>query len=121
MIWSLIAVGAYLLPADRPILFYLLAVVVGWVLGGVQALSRSLYGTMIPEHAASEFFGFYSVFSKFSAIWGPLVFSIVSYRTGSGRPAILSVIAFFVIGGVLLSRVNVEEARASKKTWSEAH
>jgi UMF1 family MFS transporter len=93
-------------------------VIVGFVLGGVQALSRSLYGTMIPEEAAAEFYGFYSVFSKFSAIWGPLVFAIVSNATGSGRPAILSVIAFFTFGLILLSRVDVDEARASRDRWS---
>ena len=118
VVWSLIAVVAYMLPAGEAMPFYLIAVVVGWVLGGVQALSRSLYATMIPEEASAEFFGFYSVFSKFSAIWGPLVFSIVSHRTGSGRPAVLSIVAFFVIGGILLARVNVAEARASRASWS---
>ena len=118
VVWSLISVVAYFLPAGQAMPFYLLAVVVGWVMGGVQALSRSLYATMIPEQASAEFFGFYSVFSKFSAIWGPLVFSIVSHRTGSGRPAVLSIVVFFVIGGILLARVNVAEARASRARWS---
>ena len=118
VVWSLIAVVAYFLPAGQAMPFYVIAVAVGWVLGGVQALSRSLYATMIPEEAAAEFFGFYSVFSKFSAIWGPLVFSIVSHRTGSGRPAVLSIVAFFVIGGVLLAKVNVAEARESRARWS---
>ena len=116
--WTLIVVAAYFLPAGQAMPFYIIAVVVGWVLGGVQALSRSLYASMIPEQAAAEFFGFYSVFSKFSAIWGPLVFSVVSHRTGSGRPAVLSIVAFFVIGGFLLARVNVDEARASAKEWT---
>ena len=118
VVWSFIAVAAYFLPAGEALPFYLIAVVVGWVLGGVQALSRSLYATMIPEEASAEFFGFYSVFSKFSAIWGPLVFSIVSHTTGSGRPAIVSIVAFFAIGGFLLSRVNVTEAQAAKEAWS---
>ena len=118
--WSLIAVAAYFLPAGEPLPFYIIAVAVGWVMGGVQALSRSLYASMIPEQAAAEFFGFYSVFSKFSAIWGPLVFSVVSHRTGSGRPAILSIVVFFIIGGVLLARVNVDEARAARIRW-EGH
>ena len=115
--WSIIAVVAYFLPAGAAIPFYIIAVAVGWVLGGVQALSRSLYATMIPEQAAAEFFGFYSVFSKFSAIWGPLVFSVVSHRTGSGRPAVLSIVVFFVIGGFLLARVNVDEARSARSRW----
>ncbi|NND04461.1 MAG: MFS transporter [Acidimicrobiia bacterium] len=116
-IWMAIAFAGYLLPAETPSLLYLLAIVIGFVLGGVQALSRSLYGSMIPEEASAEFYGFFSVFSKFSAIWGPLLFAIVSGTTGSGRPAILSIIAFFGIGIFLLTKVDVEEARASRDRW----
>jgi UMF1 family MFS transporter len=117
VIWSVIAGAAYFLPEGQALPLYGLAVVVGFVLGGVQALSRSLYGTMIPEEASAEFFGFYSVFSKFSAIWGPLVFALVSNATGSGRPAILSIAAFFVVGFVLLALVDVDAARASREKW----
>jgi len=92
--------------------------VVGFILGGVQALSRSLYGSMIPEEASAEFYGFFSVFSKFSAIWGPLIFAVISSATGSGRPAILSIIGFFILGMVLLWFVDVDEARASRSRWS---
>ena len=116
-IWTFIAIAGYRLPADAPTLLYLLAVVIGFVLGGVQALSRSLYGSMVPEEASAEFYGFFSVFSKFSAIWGPLVFAIVSASTGSGRPAILSIVAFFAIGMALLSRVDVAAARESRDRW----
>ena len=63
------------------------------------------------------FFGFFSVFSKFSAIWGPLLFAVISGATGSGRPAILSIIAFFVIGGALLAKVDIAEARRSRERW----
>lgn len=117
VVWIAIAVAAYFLPEGDALPLYLLAIVVGFVLGGVQALSRSLYGTMIPEEASAEFYGFYSVFSKFSAIWGPLVFALVSNATGSGRPAILSVIGFFALGLILLSRVDVAEGRASRERW----
>jgi UMF1 family MFS transporter len=117
VIWGVVAGAAYFLPEGRALPLYGLAVVVGFVLGGVQALSRSLYGTMIPEEASAEFYGFYSVFSKFSAIWGPLVFALVSNATGSGRPAILSIAAFFVVGFVLLALVDVDEARASRERW----
>jgi len=72
---------------------------------------------MIPEAASAEFFGFFSVFSKFSAIWGPLLFALISGITGSGRPAILSIVAFFIIGGLLLSRVDIDEARRSREDW----
>lgn len=117
VVWALTAGSAYFLPEGEALPLYGLAVIVGFVLGGVQALSRSLYGTMIPEEASAEFYGFYSVFSKFSAIWGPLVFAVVSNATGSGRSAILSVVAFFVIGFILLARVDVEAARESRERW----
>ena len=116
-VWTALTIAAYFLPEGQAIPFFFLAVFVGFVLGGVQALSRSLYGTMIPEEAAAEFYGFFTVFSKFSAIWGPLVFAIVSNATGSGRPAIVSVIAFFLIGGYLLSRVDIEAAQRSRAEW----
>ncbi len=116
-VWSLLAVAAFFLPEGAPGPFFALAAVVGLVLGGVQALSRSLYGTMIPAEASAEFYGFFTVFSKFSAIWGPLVFAIVSGATGSGRPAIVSIAVFFVAGMVLLGRVDVAEARRSRERW----
>ena len=117
VVWTLLAVAAFFLPEGEALPFYGLAAFVGVVLGGVQALSRSLYGTMIPEEASAEFFGFFSVFSKFSAIWGPLVFALVSGITDSGRPAILSIIVFFFIGGVLLARVDVDAGRRSRERW----
>lgn len=110
---------AFFLPEGSSVGFLLLASIVGFVLGGVQALSRSLYASMIPEKASAEFFGFYSVFSKLSGI-GPLVFGAVSAATGSGRTAILSVAAFFIIGLILLSRVDVDIARQSREQWSFA-
>jgi UMF1 family MFS transporter len=118
VVWTGIAIGGYYLPEGKAMPLYLLAVVIGFVLGGVQALSRSLYGSMIPEEASAEFYGFYTVFSKFSAIWGPLLFGVVSAATDSGRPAIISIIVFFLLGGVLLSRVDVAAARASRDRWS---
>jgi UMF1 family MFS transporter len=89
--------------------FLILAVLVGMVQGGTQALSRSLFANMIPQHRSGEFFGFYSVFEKFAGIFGPLLFAGTIAATGSSRNAILSVIAFFAVGGVLLAFVNVNE------------
>ena len=116
-VWSGVAVAAFFLPEGEAVPFWMLATVVGFILGGVQALSRSLYGSMIPEEASAEFYGFYSVFAKFSAIWGPLTFAVISATTGSGRPAILSIVIFFIAGMILLSRVDVEQARASRERW----
>ena len=71
-----------------------------------------------PEEASAEFYGFYSVFSRFSSIWGPLTFGVVNTITGSSRTAVLSLVVLFVIGFVLLALVNVEKARASKERWA---
>lgn len=91
--------------------FYVLAILVGMVQGGAQALSRSLFASMIPKHKASEFFGFFAVFEKFAGIIGPAVFTLMIGVTGSSQKAILSVIAFFVVGGGLLGLVDVEAGR----------
>jgi UMF1 family MFS transporter len=96
--------------------FYLLAFLVGTVQGGSQALSRSLFATMVPRHKSSEFFGFFAVFEKFAGIFGPALFAVTVSLTGSSRQAILSVIAFFVVGAILLAMVDVEAGqRAARK------
>ncbi|MEX1003876.1 MAG: MFS transporter [Acidimicrobiia bacterium] len=117
-VWIVIAILAYQLPVGEAVPFLALGVVIGVVLGGIQALSRSLYGSMIPEEASAEFYGFYSVFAKFSAIWGPLIFGLVSGSGESSRVAILSVVVFFVLGLAIFSKVDVEAARLSKADWS---
>jgi UMF1 family MFS transporter len=91
--------------------FYVLAGLVGMVQGGTQALSRSLFASMIPPHKSGEFFGFFSVFEKFAGIFGPLIFAGTIAATGSSRNAILSVIAFFAVGGAILALVDVGEGR----------
>jgi UMF1 family MFS transporter len=84
---------------------------VATVQGGSQALSRSLFASMIPREKSSEFFGFFGVFEKFAGIVGPALFAITVRATGSSRNAILSVIAFFVVGAALLWMVDVEEGK----------
>lgn len=87
--------------------FWALACGVALVQGGSQALSRSLYSTLIPRGMSSEFFGFYSISGKFGNILGPFLFSLVSQLAGGSRLSILALIVFFVAGMLLLSRVNV--------------
>ena len=89
--------------------FWALAFLVGLVQGGSQALSRSLFGSMVPRGKTAEFFGFYSVSSKFAGIAGPLIFALVGQLTGSSRLSIVSLVFFFIVGGLLLTRVNEEE------------
>ena len=111
-LWSFVVIYAYFL--TKPLEYYILGIIVGVAMGGSQSLSRSLYGSMIPAGASAEFFGFFSVFNKFSCIWGPLIFGMID-MAGSARYAILSLIAFFIVGLILLLLVNVEEgAKAGK-------
>jgi UMF1 family MFS transporter len=114
VLWSFVITYAYFLQTATE--FFILGAVVGIVLGGSQALSRSLYGSMIPEQASAEFYGFYSVFSKFSAIWGPLVFSAIRQITGTARLSIISLMIFFIVGLILLAFVDVEKAQAAKRS-----
>ena len=107
--YTVISVIGYYMKSARD--FYILAFMVGMVQGGTQALSRSLFASMIPAHKSGEFFGFYSVFEKFASIGGPLLFAATIAITGSSRNAILGVIVFFAGGAWLLSRVNVAEGR----------
>ena len=89
--------------------FFLLAVLVGMVQGGAQALSRSMFARMIPPDRSSEYFGFFSVFEKFAGILGPLAFGSAVALTGSSRPAVLMLVAFFVLGALVLTRVDLAE------------
>ena len=100
--------------------FYILAVLVGLVQGGTQALSRSMFATLIPRHKSGEFFGFYSVFSKFAGIFGPFLFASIIAATGSSRNAILAVIVFFIAGGAILMFVNVEEGERVARAAEES-
>lgn len=91
--------------------FYMLAAVVGLVQGGTQALSRSLFATMVPKRQSAEFFGFFSTGEKFAGILGPLLFGLVAQLGGGSRWGIVSVTLFFVVGAALLIRVNETEGR----------
>ena len=92
--------------------FWLLAWMVAMVQGGSQALSRSLFAAMSPASKSGEFFGLFGVMEKFSTFIGPLIFALAVAIFNSSRPAVLTLIAFFVIGGVLLTQVDVAAGRA---------
>jgi UMF1 family MFS transporter len=100
--------------------FMILAILVGMVQGGTQALSRSLFATMIPRHKSAEFFAFFGVFEKFASIFGPALFAFMIATTGSSRTAILATAVFFIAGGAILLRVDVEEGRRAARE-AEAH
>jgi UMF1 family MFS transporter len=92
--------------------FYILAVMIALVQGGIQALSRSYYSKMIPPNQAAEFFGFYNFLGKFAAILGPLLVAVVALFSDSSRLAIASVSIFFILGAILL--YFVDEKKVSK-------
>lgn len=109
IIWAGIVTYAYLW-LDTVTELYALGVVIALVLGGSQALSRSLFSQMIPSHQESEFFGFYEISERGTSWLGPLAFAAAVQMTNSQRVAILSLIFFFVAGLILLSTVNVKKA-----------
>ncbi|HPL27696.1 MAG TPA: MFS transporter, partial [Anaerolineae bacterium] len=105
--YTLIAIAGYFMSAAWH--FWALALAVGMVQGGTQALSRSLFGRMVPKEASAEFYGFYDVSSKFAGIAGPALFALVGQLTGSSRLSIVALVVFFVGGIILLTRVDEEE------------
>jgi len=82
--------------------FWILAFLVATSQGGIQALSRSYFGKMVPKEKANEFFGFYDIFGKFAAILGPALYAMFSQITGNSRYGVLSVMLLFVIGGAIM-------------------
>ena len=96
--------------------FYVLAVGVGLVQGGTQALSRSLFATMVPKTRSGEFFGFFSTGEKFAGIIGPAIFGFAGQLMGSSRWGIISVTLLFVVGAAVLWRVDEQEGRSAAAT-----
>ncbi len=108
--------GAYFLPAGQLLPAIGLGSLVGLGMGGLQSVSRSVYANMLPEGSEGEFMGFFSVISRFSAIWGPLFYSYISVQTGSGRYSLPALSIFFIIGFVLLLRSDLTKT-ISKEEW----
>ena len=91
--------------------FYVLAILIGLFMGGIQALSRSLYTRIIPPDKSAEFFGFYNMLGKFAAIIGPALMGTIALVTGSARLGILSILLLFILGAFFLNKVDVEEGK----------
>ena len=106
VVYTLIAIAGYFLYQEWQ--FWLLGAAVATVQGGSQALSRSLIGKMMPKSKSAEFYGFFSVFEKFASILGPAIFGVISAIMGESRLSIASLVIFFAVGIIILSRVNVE-------------
>ncbi len=110
VVWTGVLVAAYFLQAGAAVQFYALAVVIGFVLGGTQALSRSLFSQLIPPGKEAEYFGFYEISDRGTSWLGPFLFALTYQLTGSYRSAIISLVLFFVAGGLLLARLNMRQA-----------
>jgi len=105
-IWVLVVVAGYFSPRENFPLFLVLAASIGLVLGGTQALSRSFYSQLIPRGREAEYFSLYQAAERGTSWLGTLVFGVVHQISGSYRPALVALVMFFVIGGLLLSRVD---------------
>ena len=109
VVWAGVLVAAFGLPAESPVAVYVLGAVIGFVLGGSQALSRSLYSQLIPRSQEAEYFSFYEISERGTSWLGTLAFAVAYELSGSYRWAIVTLVVFFVVGGLLLRRVRVGE------------
>lgn len=110
VVWTLILAAGYFLPAGAPVWFFCLAAGIGLVLGGSQALSRSLFSHLVPRGKEAEYFSAYEMSDRGLSWLGPLVFGLAYQVTGSYRDAIISLVIFFMLGFALLARVPVRRA-----------
>jgi MFS transporter, UMF1 family len=109
VLWSLVVVAAFFVPEQQIVALFALGAAIGLVLGGTQALSRSLYSQLVPKNREAEFFSFYQAMERGTSWFGTLLFGLMYQWTHSYRPAIIALIVFFVVGGVLLSRVDMRQ------------
>ncbi len=107
VVWMLVVTAAFFLPERNIALFLVLAVGIGLVMGGTQALSRSFFSLLIPRGREAEYFSLYQAAERGTSWFGTLVFGLVHQWTDSYRPAIFALIVFFVVGGALLAKVDV--------------
>jgi len=120
VLWALVLVVAFVLPAGSSLPFLFLAAFIGFVLGGSQALSRSLFAQLVPRDREAEYFSFYEISGSASSLLGPLLFGLTLQFLGSYRVAILALVVFFIIGGVLLARVNMQQGVADVESGGRA-
>ena len=109
--------SAFIVPEKQILPVIALGIIVGMGMGGLQSVSRSVYAAMLPKGAEGEFMGFFSVISRFAAIWGPLIYSFVSASTGNPRLSLPVISLFFVIGYILLRGVDMD-SRISEEEWA---
>jgi UMF1 family MFS transporter len=109
-LWLVVVIAAYWLPEGKPVPFMLLGAGIGLVMGGSQALSRSLFSQLIPAGKEGEYYGFYEISDKGTSWLGPLFFGLIFQLTNSYRAGIISLVVFFLLGGILLALVPMRRA-----------
>lgn len=112
IIWTFAVIVAYFVPAKAALSYYLLAALIGLVLGGSQALSRSIFSQMIPRAQEAQYFAVYEIAERGTSWLGTFLFGLSLTITGSYRTSILALIVFFIVGGFLFTRVNIRQAIA---------
>lgn len=112
IIYSVICVYAYFIHDIAG--FWILAMLVGTSQGGIQAISRSYFGKLVPKENNNEFFGFFNIFGRFAAIMGPLLVSIVTQITGKSSNGVFSILILFILGGLILIKVKDKEYKTEK-------
>jgi UMF1 family MFS transporter len=110
VIWTIMVIITYGVPAGKQNPYLAIAAGIGFVLGGSQALSRSLYSQVIPRSQEAQYFSFYEVSERGTSWLGTFAFGVAFGLTGSYRQSVLLIIAFFIVGGLLLLRVNIRQA-----------
>ena len=113
VVYCIIVIYGYFM--SKPIEFWVLGFLVGLVQGGSQAISRSLYSSLLPVGHSAEFFGFFAIANRFASIFGPFIFGLVTVLTGSIRHSILAIIVFFIVGFLILMTVDVEGGKKAAR------
>jgi len=122
VIWAGVVIYAYggLYGDSRVVQFFILGACIALVMGGSQAISRSLFARFIPQGKEAEYYSFYEISERGTSWMGPLLFGLMNQVFGSLRPAILSLIFFFVAGLLLLPFVNVRKAQEDVQRYDQA-
>ncbi|MCK4761597.1 MAG: MFS transporter [Candidatus Aminicenantes bacterium] len=121
-VYMFITLLAFFLPSFsnltvRTVLFWVIAFLVATSMGGIQALSRSYFGKLVPAERSAEFFGFYNIFGKFAAISGPFIMGVITRLTGHSRFGVLSILILFISGAVILKSLPRQHGPAARGTY----
>lgn len=117
LVYMFVTVWGFYMKEPRE--FYIMAILIGLVQGGVQSLSRSLYSRLIPQDKAAQFFGFYNMLGKFAAVIGPILMGVVGYLTNEVRYSILAILPLFLLGGGLLLFVDEKRGQEAARSLED--